>query len=160
MKRREMNAAARSLCEHLMSRNNDIGGYWGIGKLCSFAIRERRHRFSFKIYPGHPILIYGSELGGSAEVSEALVGRDVDSIEGRLSFILDGRYPDGLCRYICGIAIAITQDRRTGMFLSHVSCWPHDPYKELRSSRFIDHTVPSEPITVLDKLRRIINMKR
>jgi len=160
MKRKEMNAAARSLCEHLMSRNNDIGGYWGIGKLCSFAIRERRHRFSFKIYPGRPILIFGSELGGSTEITTGLAEHNLDSIEGRLSFFPDGRYPDGSSRFICGIAIALTQDRRTGMFLSHVSCWPHDPSKELRSSRFIDHTVPTEPLTVIDKLFQIINRKK
>ena len=156
MKRKEMNAAARSLCEHLMSRNNDIGGYWGIGKICSFAIRERRNRFSFKIYPGRPIRIFGSELGGSSEITSGLLKYNLDSIEGRLSFFPDGRYPDGSSRYICGIAIALTQDRRTGMYLCHVSCWPHDPYKERRSSRFIDLAVPSGSKTIIGKLRQIL----
>ena len=159
MKRREMNSTARSLCEHLLSRNNDIAGYWGIGKLCSFAIRERRKQFSFKIYPGRPILIYGSELRGSIEITSVLVDRDLDSIDGRLSFILDGRYPDGSCRYICCIAIALTQDRRSGMYLSHAPCWPHDPSKERRSNRFIVPEAPREPQSILDKLHRIIKKR-
>lgn len=42
MKRREMNALARPLCEHLVSRNNDIAGYWGIGMLCAASPQDRR----------------------------------------------------------------------------------------------------------------------
>lgn len=159
MKRREMNSTARSLCEHLISRNNDIAGYWGIGKLCAFAIRERRNRFSFKIYPGQPILIYGSELSGSREITSTLIAHNLDSIEGRMSFFLDGRYPDGSCRYTCGVAIALTQDRRTGMYLTHVSCWSHDPAKERRSSRYFEGAVRRAPQTILNKLKRIIKSK-
>jgi hypothetical protein len=159
MKRKEMNAEARSLCEHLMSRNNDIGGFWGVGKLCSFAIRERRTRFSFKIYPGLPIRVSGSELTGSTEITSGLIEYSLDSIEGRLSFFSDGRYSDGSNRYICGIAISLTQDRRTGMFLSHVYCWPHDPTKELRSNRFNDFSLPKRPQSIINKMRRIITSK-
>jgi hypothetical protein len=60
------------------------------------------------------------------------VNLGLDSIEGRLSFFEDGRYPHGAEKYTCGIAIAITQDGRTGLSMSHVECWPHDPSRERR----------------------------
>lgn len=156
MKRKQMNSVSRSLCEYLMSRNNDIGGYWGLGVLCKIAIRESRHKFSFKIYPGAPIMIYGSQLNDSTEVTEKLIQHNIDSIEGRLSFFPDGRYPDGSQRFTCGIAIAITQGSRTGMYLSHTSCWEHDPSKEIRSTRYIHHRDEEANETVFSKVKKLI----
>jgi hypothetical protein len=132
MKRRQMNSLAHSLCAYLCSRNNDIGGYWGIGMLCATSKREKKPKFSFKIYPGELIRIYSCEITDSKLVTDKLVKFNLDSIEGRLSFFEDGRYPHGAEKYTCGIAIAITQDGRTGMSMSHVECWPHDPSRELR----------------------------
>src|SRR4029453_12329930 len=132
MKRREMNSLAHSLCAYLCSRNNDIAGYWGIGMLCAVAKRERRSKFSFKIYPGALLRIYSFEVSDSKVVTDKLVKFGLDSIEGRLSFFEDGRYPHGAQKYTCGIAIAITQASRTGLSMSHVECWPHDSTRERR----------------------------
>lgn len=134
MKRREMNSLANSLCAYLCSRNNDIAGYWGIGVLCAIAKRENKPKFSFKIYPGELLRIYSYEVSHSRIVTDKLVSFGLDSIEGRLSFFPDGRYPDGVEKYTCGIAIAITQGGRTGLSLHHVECWPHDPARESRRS--------------------------
>ena len=100
--------------------------------LCAVSKRERRQKFSFKIYPGELIRIYGYEISESKAVTDKLVKFALDSIEGRLSFFEDGRYPHGAEKYICGIAIAITQGGRTGLSMSHVDCWPHDPSRESR----------------------------
>jgi hypothetical protein len=127
-----MNSLAHSLCAYLCSRNNDIGGYWGIGILCATSKREKRPKYSFKIYPGELLRIYSCDITGSKEVTDKLVKFNLDSIEGRLSFFEDGRYPHGAERYACGIAIAITQGGRTGLSMSHVECWPHDPSRERR----------------------------
>src|SRR5262245_2975897 len=105
MKRREMNSLAHSLCAYLRSRNNDIAGYWGIGVLCAVSKRERRPKISFKIYPGELLRIYRYEVSGSKVVTDKLLKFGLDSIEGRISFFKDGRYPDGVERYTCGIAI-------------------------------------------------------
>lgn len=104
----------------------------GIGILCSEAKRDKRRKLGFKIRPGEEISIYGHIISESREVTEKLVKCDLDSIEVRISFFEDGRYPDGTERYTCGIAIAITQGNRTGMSMSHVSCWPHDRSRENR----------------------------
>ena len=132
MKRREMNSLASSLCAYLCSRNNDIAGYWGIGMLCAVAKKKKKRKFSFKIRPGQLLSIDGYEISESKIVTEKLVKHRLDSIEGRLSFFEDGRYPHGAEKYTCGIAIAITQAGRTGLSMSHVECWPHDSSKESR----------------------------
>jgi len=87
MKKRQMNSLAASLCAYLCSRNNDIAGYWGIGKLCEVARRERKRKFSFKFRPSELIQIYGYEITNSRLITDKLAKFDLDSIEGRLSFL-------------------------------------------------------------------------
>lgn len=147
-----MNHVARSLCEYLMSRNNDISGYWGIGFLCLKSIRENRVQLHFKVKPGEPLKIYSYEILGSLEITEKLVQHNLDSIEGRLSFFEDGRYPSGRKKYTCGISIAVTQDGRTGMYLCHVVCWPHDPRQERRSTRY----TPPVKTGLIDKIKNML----
>ena len=151
MKQRQMNSVARSLCEYLCSRNNDIAGYWGIGLLCLASKREKRKKFSFKIRPGKPLRIYGYELSESKVVTDKLVKHNLNSIEGRLSFFEDGRYPHGAEKYTCGIAMAVTQDGRTGMSISHVECWPHDPSREQRRA-----IAASANLSLLERLKNLI----
>jgi hypothetical protein len=152
MKRREMNSLARSLCSYLCSRNNDIAGYWGIGMLCALSKKFNRPKFSFRISPGQVIRIYSCEITDSKIVADKLVRFGLDSIEGRLSFFEDGRYPHGAEKYTCGIAIAITQCGRTGLSLSHVECWPHDSSRERRR----DAAAGVEPLWVT-QLRKFLS---
>jgi hypothetical protein len=132
MKRREMDALAYSLCQFICSRNNDINGYWGIGVLCSAHLRDRRDQFSFQIIPGKMIRIYSCELSLSKVLTDKLVKFNLDSIVGRLSFTFDNRYPSGAYKYKCHVAIAVTQDGRTGMHLASTECWPHDSSRAKR----------------------------
>ena len=154
MKQRQMNSVARSLCEYLCSRNNDIGGYWGVGLLCLASKREKRKKFGFRIRPGEMLRIHGYEISESKTVTDKLVKHNLDSIEGRLSFFEDGRYPHGAEKYTCGIAIAVTQDGRTGMSISHVECWPHDPSRELRSRRA--DAANASVLSLLERLKNFI----
>lgn len=151
MKRRAMNSLASSLCSYLCSRNNDIAGYWGIGVLCAIAKREGRAKFRFRVVPGKQLFIHGCEITDSNRVTDKIVRLGVDSIEGRLSFIEDGRfrYYDA-DKFVCGIAIAVTQGGRTGMSMSHVECWPHDPSRE--SSRSSANLAPVALTARLKKL--------
>ncbi|MBS1910619.1 MAG: hypothetical protein JST22_01410 [Bacteroidetes bacterium] len=151
MKRREMDSLAHSLCAYICSRNNDIAGYWGIGMLCAVSKRERRSNFGFKIYPGELLRIYGYEISESKIVTGKLVKFGLNSIEGRLSFFEDGRYPHGAEKYTCGIAIAITQGSRTGLSMCHVECWPHDSFRERRRAADLATSVP-----LLGRLKNIL----
>jgi hypothetical protein len=130
MKRREMNSLAHSLCAYLCSRNNDIAGYWGVGILCAVSKRERKSKLSFQIYPGTLLRIHNYEISNSKIVTDKLVKFGLDSIEGRLSFFENGRYSEGVEKFICSIAVAITQGGRTGMSVSQVECWPHNSSRE------------------------------
>jgi hypothetical protein len=125
-----------------------LAQHWGIGVLCAVSKRERKPKFSFKIYPGESLRIYGSEITDSRVVTDKLVKFELDSIEGRLSFFEDGRYPHGAEKYTCGIAIAITQGGRTGLSMSHVECWPHDPSRERRRA-----TAVAAGVSLLERLR-------
>jgi hypothetical protein len=136
-----------------MSRNNDIAGYWGIGFLCRKSISEKRVQFHFKVRPGEILRIHSYEVLGSLGITEKLVSHNLDSIEGRLSFFEDGRYPSGSRKFTCGMAIAVTQNGRTGLYICHVACWPHDPNQELRSGRY---TPPLKP-GLMDKIKAIFN---
>lgn len=146
-----MNSLAHSLCRYLCSRNNDIAGYWGIGMLCAVSKREKKRKFSFKIYPGKLLRIYSLEISCSTVVTGKLVKFGLDSIEGRLSFFEDGRYPHGAEKYTCGIAIAITQGARTGLSMSHVECWPHDPSRERRRA-----AGAAASASLLERLKNIV----
>ena len=150
MKRRELNGLARSLGEYLASRNHDIAGYWGIGVLCLASKRERRHQFSFRMHPGELLRIASREVSGSKTVTDKLTKFNLSTIEGRLSFFPDGRYPDGAEKYTCGIAVAVTQDGRTGLSISHIECWPHDPKRESQRA-----TGASASASLLDKLLNV-----
>lgn len=151
MKRREMNSLAHSLCAYLCSRNNDIAGFWGIGMLCAVSKRERKPKFSFKIYPGELLRINSHEITDSKVVTDKLVKFGIDSIEGRLSFFEDGRYPHGAEKYTCGIAIAITQGGRTELSMSHVECWPHDSSRERRRA-----AAATASASLLERLKNIL----
>lgn len=132
MKRKELNSVAASLCAYLCSRNNDIVGYWGIGKLCLIARLQKKKSFSFKVRPGEVLWIYGYEISNSRAVTDKLVKLGLDSIEGRMSFLPHGQFPNGTEKYLCSVTIAVTQDGRTGLSLCHVLCRPHDSSTESR----------------------------
>ena len=151
MKRRKMNSLARSLCGYLGSRNNDIAGYWGIGMLCAISRNENKPNLSFRIRPGSPIRIYACEITDSNRVTDKLLKLGINSIEGRLSFFEVGRYPHGAGKYTCGIAIAVTQEGRTGLYMTHVECWPHDPSGERRRAAACDAEQ-----SLLIRLRRLL----
>ncbi len=156
MKRREMNALARSLCEYLFSRNNDINGYWGIGMLCSLAKVAKKSTYSFKIRPGKSIAIYGCEISESKAVTDEIIKYKLDTIEARMSFFEDGRYPNGNERFTCALAIAVTQEGRTGMYMSNIDCWPHDSTRESRRVKFLVKEKMANAANKIIKIYKII----
>ena len=152
MKRRELNGLARSLTEMMLSRNNDINGYWGIGILCALAKSKNIYKMSFKMRPTERIKVYGCEITDSELHTAKLAKLNIDSIEGRISFFPDGRYANGKEKYTCGMAIAVTYSNRTGLFMSYVECWPHD--QEIEKRRVKYHV--SENINVDGVMSKVI----
>jgi hypothetical protein len=134
----ELNSLAHSLCRYVLSRNNDIGGYWGLGVLCAAAQRIPVPMFRFRIPPGQVIRVGGHDLSQSAHVTGKLVRFGLDSIVGELRFEEVGRYPHGAKMFLATIAIAVAQRGRVGIGLMHSVCWIHDPARESQSLRASD----------------------
>jgi hypothetical protein len=133
MKRRELNALCRSTCHLLLSRNNDINGYWGIGVLCRLIIGSGRWETAFRVVSPGVVRIFGCELTQSESWTKTLFDLGVESVEGRLVFIRNGQYENRSDRYLVSVMLGMLQGNRMGMGIIHGHCWPHDP--TLESSR-------------------------
>ena len=48
-RRRELNWIAGNLLGQFVSRNNDVGGYWAIGKLCAHALLTSQRQISIDL---------------------------------------------------------------------------------------------------------------
>ncbi len=132
MKRRELNALCKSTCHLLLSRNNDINGFWGVGVLCGMIIRSGRWETAFRIAEPSVVRIFGCELTQSEAWSQTLFDLGVESIDGHLSFVRDGEYESRNERYLFSIALCMRQEERVGMAIVHGQCWPHDSSREWR----------------------------
>jgi hypothetical protein len=86
------NAIAHAITSHLISRNCDIDGYWGIGKLCRACIQTKRIQCGVTIYPSFMIeskelYISGIKLSESANTIRNIIGsRSFKRIDTRIYF--------------------------------------------------------------------------
>ncbi len=134
MKRSELNSLARSVCRFFLTRDNDIVGFWGIGVICRVALTEPHKKLVFKILPGKPIKIFGFESTRSVEFTSKLLKFRLDSISGKMTFIKIGRFENGAEKFLCVVSVAIAHEGRVGLNTDYVTCWPHDPGMERRST--------------------------
>lgn len=152
MKRRALHALAGSRCHYLCSRNHDIAGYWGIGVLCAAAKRKWARTYSFKISPGRPVFIDGSEVTDSSRVTNKLLKLQIDTIDGRIAFVVNGHYPDGTDKYTCSVVVAISQCGQTVSATRSVECWAHDPARESRRAG-----TWATRLTLFERLKRLLS---
>lgn len=151
MKRRALHALAGSLCHYLCSRNHDIAGHWGIGVLCAAAKRKTLRTYSFRISPGKPVFIDGREITDSSRVTNKLLKLQIDTIDGRIAFDVNGHYPDGADKYTCNVVVAISQCGQTVSATRSVECWAHDPARESRRAG-----TWTTRLTLFDRLKRLL----
>ena len=137
MRRKELQAASRSVVEHLISRNNDIGGYWGIGVLCQLGELKGKSSFWFRIRKAMPTGVFGCELTRSGDFAAKLFSQESSmSVNCQISYFIDGSFPNTRVRYICTIAASATFQGRSGLFASNINCWSHDSFLERKSSAY------------------------
>jgi hypothetical protein len=105
--------------------------------LCAHARLQRRSGFEFTILPGRPIEINGEEIDNSRRVTDKLVNRGIESIQGRFLFRESGIFPHGAPRYTCTVSVVVTQGGRSGSAERSVDCWPHDESRESRRARVV-----------------------
>lgn len=135
MKQGELIALAHSLCGYLLSRNNDIDGYCGLGVLCALSQRQPVAMFRFRMVPGEAVVIGGCTLMRSKLVMDSFVQFGLDSIAGQMTFSKLGPRPGEPQWFMCTVAIAVSQGGRTGIDTAKRACWAHDLSRERRSIR-------------------------
>jgi hypothetical protein len=148
-RRRELNGIAGNLLGSFVSRNNDVAGYWAIGKLCALALQTANGEISIELLTKR-LTPHSPELDPMLDQYKA---RLVSSLEKR-SFPLHlvtaaevlvafgGLFkpdplkfrPRGTVPFRC--TVALTDDLRRSHEAQHSGeVWPHDPQRELRSVR-------------------------
>jgi hypothetical protein len=149
--RRTLNSVAQDVSQSLVSRNDDLGGYWTLGQLLSHTLRTHNPSYRFDLLRADcspqlhasglsqvPPLwsqVFRHNLARQrlslATVTEALALLDFDLDRTRPATAHPGHeeYP-ATCR------VQIRDDR--GVLYSRTAdawCHPHDPTVELRSTR-------------------------
>lgn len=148
-RRSVLKGVASDLLTSFVSRNNDIEGYWAIGKLCRLAKETNVTRIQIDLLRGClsvPSKAFGSMTSGYRLWVETLAGAKglllaecLVDIEFEL-FSKPGRAVSGdLAETPFRCSVTLVDDRK-GVWGSSMSgiCWPHDADRERRSSRADD----------------------
>ena len=148
-KRKELKSIASGLCGSFISRNNDVSGYWGIGRLNLLARQ-------CNVQTVHIDLLMQSMSPTSPQFSKLVTGYS-QILQSRLfarripaNFVvsatieLDFKPELSLIKNVpiatwgapFGLNVTLVDDRGTNHAVSGYSyCGPHDPLRESRSAR-------------------------
>lgn len=145
-KRKRLTGIANSLLGTFVSRNNDIGGYWGIGVLRQYASRKNLADVYIELAgqtedrtPESPVKNIEEVYKGWLLSSLAKVGVDYGQLKGveiQLRFSTFEEFPDAIRDtrgdpYLCSVIITNKEDIKYSASILGV-CAPHDPNKERR----------------------------
>ena len=148
-RRRELSGFSGGLVNSFVSRNNDVGGYWAIGKLCSHSLQTGAKELSMdlltkRISPsksefGPMLEKYAAWLVASLEKQRFSL-QIITAAEVRLSFDAQlGQDPmrssvTGYLPFQC--TVTLTDDLGRG-HVGRLSGFvlPHDPRRESKSTR-------------------------
>jgi len=148
-RRRELSGISGGLVNSFVSRNNDVAGYWAIGKLCSYSLQTGEKELSMdlltkRIRPPNPefgpmLDKYAAWLVASLERQQFSL-QVITAAEVRLSF--DAQLgPDSMRSSMAGhfpfrCTVTLTDDLGRG-HVGRLSGFvlPHDPRRETQSTR-------------------------
>jgi hypothetical protein len=148
-RRIELGSIASGLIGSFSSRNNDVDGYWGIGKLHKFVESDLEKKVVIDLISGtiHPqtdefnslIELYRERLDFHLK-ARGLPREWVTSVEITVSFETEYEAKHHFWRSGLGkpyIAKCDIKDDSRKHYISHAynNCRPHDPKREARSSR-------------------------
>lgn len=147
-RRKELRNIAYGLYGSFISRNNDVGGYWGIGKLCLLAEKQDTSRVRLDLI-GQSISPHSIEFsklvaGYKGKLQKQLEARKVpDDYVSAAEIELDFRppYPSGkhipitTWGSLFKLSVSISDDKgRIYKIEGYGYCGPHDPKKESKSA--------------------------
>jgi hypothetical protein len=147
-RRRKINGVVAGILGSFVSRNNDIGGYWAIGKLYEHARKNQTHNLTIDLATSE-ILPDGLEFrpmvrGYSSRLADRLayyaVPMEFISIARiALAFdaaVLAARPPSSMPGMPFRCTLEVIDKLGRGFAASHVGvARPHNPLKETRSAR-------------------------
>jgi len=142
-RRRELRGAAHGLLGAFVSRNNDVGGYWALGKLYKHAeatgVAEVRVDMVRSI-----ITPPNAQFAGMVEYFHQMLSRQLASralpsdwlsaaeITVQFTGQNDAKEPGDMFECL----VSLTDDRgRQHQARASGSCWAHSPFRESRSTR-------------------------
>ncbi len=148
-RRRELGGISGGLVNSFVSRNNDVGGYWAIGKLCSHSLQTGEEEVTIdllakRISPLNPefaqmIDKYANRLAALLEkarfskqiISEAEIRLSFDARLGAdpMNSTIAAYYP-----FRCTLTLTDDLGRAHVGQLAGFSL-PHDPWRETKSTR-------------------------
>lgn len=148
-RRKTIRNIAGGMCSSFISRNNDVLGYWAMGKLYHLALRENTHQVSIDLL-GQALSPPDQELSVLVGAYRAMLARKLHaaglSVDGLASAVIeiafDAPAPVGPLMYPHGrgdlfnVTVMITDD--TGKIRSAAAsghCQPHGAGHETRSTR-------------------------
>lgn len=132
------NGIASGIASHLISRNGDIGGYWGIGILCKYSTRSWRGKCSASFGKGFvdgtdDFHVGGMKLTESGDTIRKIIGsKSFDRIEIRFIFKRLRNKEVRRLTHACEVIVLVSGQGRIGYSRQTTKCWSHDPEKELR----------------------------
>lgn len=147
--RKDLKNLASGLHGSFMSRNNDVDGYWGVGKLCLHAKKSQIDVVRLDLFPELDSLddpgLLALVAGRRADLKKRLLAKNMSADWVAAACIeLDFNPPSPSGRFIpittwgrlYRLTVAIVDDRHKLHAVSGYGyCAPHDPVKESRSAR-------------------------
>ncbi|MEO1126189.1 MAG: hypothetical protein AAFX95_19290 [Cyanobacteria bacterium J06639_16] len=148
-RRSEIKGVAQGLIDSFNSRNNDVDGYWGIGKLYKFAKSKETDTLRIDLLRKE-IVPSSKEFNNTIEtyrlMLESLLKSNgipfnwLHSVNIIIEFNQEPQPKYHFLRsalgdpYICTCEI-VDDNGRLRKAIAGNNCWPHDPQRERRSSR-------------------------
>jgi hypothetical protein len=130
---------SNSILSYIISRNNDINGYWGIGVLCKYCIDSKRKKCG--------VILSKEKLGtiSSLQISSFVINdglqtlqriinnKHIDKIQISFEFkkLINRDFGDTKW-YQCNISVLVFGNGNFGFSNKKVECWPHNPSLERR----------------------------
>lgn len=148
-KRKHIKSVADGILNSFISRNNDVDGYWGIGKLYSLMLSTKQMEVSIdlldKTITPTASIFFDSIERCSERMIEVLEGRGLSKQNIVSAIITLKGYPNEKRVDLGQIApnrveciFTITDDLGSERsIIKNVWCRPHDPRNELKSARVV-----------------------
>jgi hypothetical protein len=146
-RRKLLKNVASGLCGSFISRNNDVAGYWGLGKLRSLAQRHQTTTVSLdllarsitphdeqfsKLISGYRVR-FAKQLN-SKNISESLITSATIHVDFEPAMHEQTRIPMATWGKPFKLSVEIVDDERRSHSVSNYGyCAPHDPTRESKS---------------------------